>query len=116
MLVAAGALVAAVAATAAAREGVAFLLTTVVIVAAVVLLFGSLFPDVMPSSTDAANSLTTANASSTPYTLKVMTWVAVGLTPFVLLYQGWTYWVFRQRISSSHMPAASGLSPLARRI
>ena len=115
VLVAAGALVAAVAATAAAREGIAFLLTTVVIVAAVVLLFGSLFPDVMPSSTDAANSLTTANASSTPYTLKVMTWVAVGLTPFVLLYQGWTYWVFRQRISSSHMPAASGLSPLARR-
>lgn len=115
VVVAAAALAGAVAATAAAREGVAFILTTVVIVAAVVLLFGSLFPDVMPSSTDAANSLTTANASSTPYTLKVMTWVAVGLTPFVLLYQGWTYWVFRQRISSAHIPAQGGLSPLARR-
>ena len=77
------------------------------------LLFGSLFPDVMPSSTDVANSLTTANASSTPYTLKVMTWVAVGLTPFVVLYQGWSYWVFRQRISISHLPAASGLSAFA---
>jgi cytochrome d ubiquinol oxidase subunit II len=113
--VAAAALVGAVAATAAVREGTAFVLTTVVIVAAVVLLFGALFPNVMPSSTDAANSPTTANASSTPYTLAVMTWVAVILTPFVLLYEGWSYWVFRQRVSSSHVPAAVGLSPYGRR-
>lgn len=113
VVVAAAALVAAVAATREGREGVAFVLTSVTIVSAVVLLFGSLFPDVMPSSTDVANSLTTANASSTPYTLKVMTWVAVGLTPFVVLYQGWSYWVFRQRISTSHLPAASGLSAFA---
>ena len=111
--VAAAALAAAVAATREGREGVAFVLTSVTIVSAVVLLFGSLFPDVMPSSTDVANSLTTANASSTPYTLKVMTWVAAGLTPFVVLYQGWSYWVFRQRISTSHLPAASGLSAFA---
>ncbi len=115
VLVAAGALVGAVVATSATREGLAFVLTSVVIVAAVVLIFGSLFPDVMPSSTDAANSLTTTNASSTPYTLKVMTWVAVGLTPFVLLYQGWTYWVFRQRLSAHHLPPAGGLLPLPRR-
>lgn len=115
MVAAAAALALAVAATAAAREGVAFVLTTVVIVAAVVLLFGSLFPDVMPSTTDVANSLNTTNASSTPYTLKVMTWVAAGLTPFVLLYQGWTYWVFRRRISSAHIPAQGGLSPFVRR-
>ena len=115
VVVAAAVLVGAVAATAAVREGTAFVLTTVVIVAAVVLLFGALFPNVMPSSTDAANSLTTANASSTPYTLKVMTWVAVILTPFVVLYEGWSYWVFRQRVSSSHVPAAIGLSPFGRR-
>ena len=114
VVVAAAALVAAVAATREGREGVAFVLTSVVIVSAVVLLFGSLFPDVMPSSTDVANSLTTANASSTPYTLRVMTWVALGLTPFVVLYQGWSYWVFRQRISTTHLPAASGLSAFAR--
>ncbi len=113
VVVAAAALVAAVAATREGREGVAFVLTSVTIVSAVVLLFGSLFPDVMPSSTDVVNSLTTANASSTPYTLKVMTWVAVGLTPFVVLYQGWSYWVFRQRISTSHLPASSGLSAFA---
>ena len=115
VVVAAAALAGAVAATAEAREGVAFVLTTAVIVAAVVLLFGSLFPDVMPSTTDVANSLNTTNASSTPYTLKVMTWVAAGLTPFVLLYQGWTYWVFRRRISSAHIPAQGGLSPFVRR-
>ena len=60
----------------------------------------------MPSSTDPAFNLTTTNASSTPYTLKVMTWVAVVLTPLVLLYQGWTYWVFRQRLTTAHVPPA----------
>ena len=110
------ALAGAVVATRAAREGLAFALTSVVIVAAVVLMFGSLFPNVMPSSTDPAGSLTIDNASSTPYTLTVMTWVAVLLTPLVLLYQGWTYWVFRQRISSSHVPSASGLSPSTRSV
>jgi cytochrome d ubiquinol oxidase subunit II len=73
----------------------------------VALLFGSLWPDVMPSSTNPAFSLTVDNASSTAYTLKVMTWVAVILTPFVLLYQGWTYWVFRRRIGVEDIPAAA---------
>lgn len=89
------------------REGQGFALTVVVIVAAVALLFGSLWPDVMPSSTNPAFSLTVDNASSTAYTLKVMTWVAVILTPFVLLYQGWTYWVFRRRIGVEDIPAAA---------
>jgi cytochrome d ubiquinol oxidase subunit II len=89
------------------REGQGFALTVVVIVAAVALLFGSLWPDVMPSSTNPAFSLTVDNASSTAYTLKVMTWVAVILTPFVVLYQGWTYWVFRRRIGVEDIPAAA---------
>jgi cytochrome d ubiquinol oxidase subunit II len=50
------------------------------------------------------------NAASTPYTLKVMTWVAVFFTPLVLLYQGWTYWVFRKRISTSSIPEHTGLT------
>ena len=58
----------------------------------------------MPSSTDAAFNLTTTNASSTHYTLVVMTVVAVLITPFVLAYQAWTYWVFRKRISVHHIP------------
>ena len=44
------------------------------------------------------------NASSTPYTLKVMTWVAVVMTPIVLVYQAWTFWVFRRRIGAEDLP------------
>ncbi len=72
-------------------------------------LFGALYPDVMPSTTNAAYSLTTTNASSTHYTLVIMTWVAVVFTPLVLLYQGWTYWVFRRRIAVEHLPPYEGL-------
>ncbi|HWV26942.1 MAG TPA: cytochrome d ubiquinol oxidase subunit II [Aeromicrobium sp.] len=87
------------------RDGWAFAGTTVTIGALVVLLFTALFPDVMPSSLDAAWSLTTTNAAATPYTLKIMSWVAVVFTPLVLLYQGWSYWVFRRRIGVHHIPA-----------
>ena len=59
----------------------------------------------MVSSLDPAWSLTTTNAASTPYTLKIMSWVAVVFTPIVLLYQSWTYWVFRRRIGVQHIPA-----------
>ena len=96
---AAVALVGAIVANRLRREGWAFIGTALTIVFAVVALFVALFPDVMPSSTDPANSLTTTNAASTPYTLSIMTVVAVLFTPLVLLYQGWTYWVFRRRVS-----------------
>ena len=98
---AAVALLAAVAAAARSREGWAFAFTAITIAAAVATLFGDLWPDVLPSSTAAAYSLTVANASSAHYTLMVMTWVALIFTPVVLAYQGWTYWVFRKRLSSS---------------
>jgi len=109
VVVAAGALVVLVVAARGRREGLAFVASAVAIVAAVVLIFGSMWPDVMPA-TDPANSLTVTNASSTHYTLTVMTWVAVILTPLVLLYQGWTYWVFRKRISAEHIPESIGLT------
>jgi cytochrome d ubiquinol oxidase subunit II len=92
-------LVGALAANRLGREGWAFGGSAATIALAVVALFVALFPDVMPSSTNAAYSLTVENASSTPYTLTIMTWVAVIFTPLVVLYQGWTYWVFRRRIS-----------------
>lgn len=88
----------------AGREGVAFAGTFATIALAVAGLFVALFPDVMPSSIDAAYSLTTENASATDYTLKVMTIVAAIFTPLVLMYQGWSYWVFRKRISVRHIP------------
>jgi len=54
---------------------------------------------VMPSSIDPAFDLTIYNAASTNTTLTVMTVVALIFTPIVLLYQGWTYWIFRRRLT-----------------
>ncbi len=82
------------------REGWAFVGTALTIALAVAALFSALFPDVLPSTTNAAYSLTTTNASSTTYTLSIMTGVAVVFTPIVLIYQGWTYWIFRKRVAS----------------
>ena len=61
-------------------------------------IFTSLYPRVMVSSTDFSNSLTVDGASSAHYTLAVMSVVALIATPVVLLYQGWTYYVFRARL------------------
>ena len=105
--VAAVALVAALGANRRGREGWAFLGMAVTLATAVATLMLALYPDVMPSSTNEAFSLTTENASSTPYTLKIMTWVAVVFTPVVLGYQAWTYWVFRKRIGVEHIPPVS---------
>ena len=89
-------------------EGWAFALMAATIALAVLTLFASLFPDVMPASNDPANSLTIENASSTPYTLQVMSWTALIAMPVILLYQGWSYWVFRKRIGRAHIEGAQG--------
>lgn len=99
-LLAAVALVGALLANRLGREGWAFLGTALTIGLAVTTLFVTLYPNVMPSSTDPAFSLTIENASSTDYTLTIMTVVAIVFVPLVLLYQGWTYWVFRRRVSA----------------
>ncbi|MGC4790326.1 cytochrome d ubiquinol oxidase subunit II [Micromonospora sp. DT178] len=98
------ALLGGLAAARARREGWAFTGTAVAIALAVATLFAALFPNVLPSTGDVAGTLTATNAASTPYTLKIMTWVAVVFTPIVLAYQGWTYWVFRKRIGVAHIP------------
>ena len=105
-VVAALLLVAGIAAAYVGREGISFAGTFGAIALAVGGLFLALFPDVMPSTTDAAYSLTTTNAAATAYTLKIMTWVAVVFTPIVIGYQAWTYWVFRKRIGTHHIPTA----------
>ncbi|MET7323061.1 cytochrome d ubiquinol oxidase subunit II [Streptomyces sp. NPDC005549] len=107
LVVAVVALIAALTANQAGREGWAFALSGVTIVAAVAMLFLTLFPNVMPSTLNADWSLTVTNASSSAYTLKIMTWLAVIATPVVLLYQGWTYWVFRKRIGTQHLADAA---------
>jgi cytochrome d ubiquinol oxidase subunit II len=107
--IAALSLIGVIGATRVRREGWAFVLSALAIIGAVVLIFGSMFPDVMPSSIDPAYSLTIDNASSTDYTLTIMTWVALVLTPLVLGYQGWTYWVFRKRLTTAAIPPHAGL-------
>ncbi len=91
-------------------DGWAFVSAMVVVAAVVALLFGSLFPNLVPSTLNPQWSLTISNASSTPYTLKIMTWAALIFAPLVMLYQGWTYWVFRKRVSADRIPASVGLS------
>ncbi|WP_330260069.1 cytochrome d ubiquinol oxidase subunit II [Streptomyces murinus] len=103
LIVAVLALLAALAANQAGRDGWAFALSGLTVVAAVAMLFLTLFPEVMPSLLNADWSLTVTNASSTPYTLKIMTWCAGIATPIILIYQGWTYWVFRNRIGTQHI-------------
>jgi cytochrome d ubiquinol oxidase subunit II len=88
-------------------EGWAFGLGALTIVSAVLALWFALFPFAMPSTTEPAYSLTIENASSTDYTLTIMSWAALIFLPLVLLYQGWTYWIFRKRITRSHIEAAS---------
>ena len=82
------------------REGWAFLMTALTIAFSTITIFMGLYPRVMVSSTNPDWSLTIYNASSSPYTLKTMTIIAIIFVPIVLAYQAWSYWVFRKRIST----------------
>ncbi|HEY5659746.1 MAG TPA: cytochrome d ubiquinol oxidase subunit II [Gaiellaceae bacterium] len=108
------ALIAAVALLAAAflvraRSGWAFVLTALGTVAAVATLFTSLYPRVMVSDPNFGNSLTVSGAASAHYTLAVMSIVALIAMPGVLLYQGWTYHVFRRRVGAEEAQAERAL-------
>jgi cytochrome d ubiquinol oxidase subunit II len=81
-------------------EGWAFVMTALHIVLTQVTFFTLMFPRVMISSTNPAYSLTIYNASSSQYTLTVMSIVALIFVPIVLAYQGWTYYMFRRRITA----------------
>ena len=80
------------------RNGRAFAMTGLGTIALVATLFTSLYPRVMVSSPGFENSLTVDGAASSRYALTVMSVVAVIFVPMVLLYQGWTYYVFRRRV------------------
>ncbi len=80
--------------------GWAFIMMALTILLSTLTTFLILFPRVMVSSINPDYSLTIYNASSTPYTLTVMTIIALIFTPIVLAYQAWTYWVFRKRVEA----------------
>ena len=86
-----------------ARSGAAFAATAVATVSLVATLFTSLYPRVMVSSPDFENSLTVDGAASSHYALSVMSVVALIFVPLVLLYQGWTYYVFRKRVGGPEL-------------
>jgi cytochrome bd-type quinol oxidase subunit 2 len=81
------------------RDGAAFIATCATMAAVVVSLFAELYPRVMVSSLGAANDLTVSGSASSSYALVVMTVTLALLLPVVLVYQGWTYHVFRNRLS-----------------
>lgn len=85
------------------KVGWAFIFNGLTILLFTVSLFWGLFPRVMISSLNPQWSLTIYNASSSPYTLKIMTIIALTMVPIVLLYQGWTYWVFRKRVTEKDL-------------
>jgi cytochrome d ubiquinol oxidase subunit II len=80
------------------RHGWAFAMTSLTIALSAATVAIGLYPRLMVSSLNPAWSLTIYNASSSPYTLRVMTIVALVFVPIILLYQGWSYWIFRKRI------------------
>src|SRR5205814_4568893 len=96
-------------------DGWAFISSGVAIAATIGQIFIALYPNVMVSSTNAAYNLTVNNASSGHYALVVMTVVAVLLLPIVLLYQGWSFHVFRRRVATPESPGepagARGATP-----
>ncbi|MCV2488134.1 cytochrome d ubiquinol oxidase subunit II [Geodermatophilus sp. YIM 151500] len=94
------------------REARAFAGWAAVLLASAATVFGAAYPVVLPSTVDPAFDLTVAAASVSDYTLTVMTWVAAVGLPVVLVYQTWTYWVFRRRLTAEpeheHAPGTAG--------
>lgn len=85
------------------RHGWAFIMTSLTIVLAAIAIGVGAFPNVMISSLNPAWNLTVQNASSSPYSLTVMSWIALSIVPIVILYQSWNYWVFKQRVQAHHL-------------
>lgn len=106
--------IAAAAAWAMARkgaEGKAFLALGAFLVLGTASIFGAVFPVVLPSTLNSAFDLTISNASSSDYTLGLMSIVAAFGLPLVIAYQAWTYWVFRRRVSADYIPEAHSFLP-----
>ncbi|WP_407855221.1 cytochrome d ubiquinol oxidase subunit II [Enterococcus hailinensis] len=83
------------------KELLAFLASGFTMLALVALLFSGLFPRVLISSIP-GNDLLIQHASSSPYTLRIMSYISLTILPFVLAYTAWTYYIFRKRIKHPH--------------
>lgn len=96
------------------REGWSFIGLGVFLLGGARAIFWSVYPVVLPSTLSPAFDLTVSNASSSEYTLGVMSIVALVGVPLVLAYQAWTYWVFRKRVSGEHIPSTRPVEPAVR--
>ncbi|MDQ0869629.1 cytochrome d ubiquinol oxidase subunit II [Arthrobacter sp. V1I9] len=92
-------------------EGKAFIALGAFLALGMASIFGAVFPVVLPSTLNEAFDLTVSNASSSDYTLGLMSVVAAFGLPLVIAYQAWTYWVFRRRVSAAHIPEAHTFLP-----
>ena len=110
------ALVAAIRTLVQGRFGWSFAASGLVAVLVPVFVFACLWPNVLPANNGAKFSLTADVASSSHYTLTVMTIVALIFTPVVLAYQAWTYWVFRARVGVPVDKGGAGLTGRARQV
>lgn len=81
------------------RHGWAFAASGANLALSIITIFSGLYPRLVISNLNPDWSLTIHNASSSPYTLQVMSVIALIFVPIVLMYQGWTYWVFRKRVT-----------------
>ncbi|MCL4560487.1 MAG: cytochrome d ubiquinol oxidase subunit II [Chloroflexi bacterium] len=81
-------------------DGWAFGMTCLTTIFSSATIFMEMFPRVMISRLNPEWSLTIYNASSSPYTLEVMSIIALIFLPVVLIYEGWSYWVFRKRLTA----------------
>jgi cytochrome d ubiquinol oxidase subunit II len=93
------------------HDGLSFASSAVAIAAMVGSIFIDLYPNVMISSTNAAYNLTVSNSASGNYALTVMTVVAVIFFPLVLVYQGWSFHVFRARLKSPSAESDPSVTP-----
>lgn len=96
------------------REGWSFIGFGTLLVAGASAIFYSVYPVVLPSTLDPEFSLTVSNASSSDYTLGVMSVVALVSVPFILAYQAWSYWVFRKRLTADAIPQVAVVVPAVR--
>ena len=85
------------------RSGLAFVASIFAILCVTVMVFATMFPNVLISTLNPLWNLTIYNACSSPYTLKIMTIVALTLVPIVLIYQGWSFWMFRKRVTKNDL-------------
>ncbi|RDZ14256.1 cytochrome d ubiquinol oxidase subunit II [Priestia megaterium] len=86
------------------KDGRAFAMSGLILILSISSIFAGLFPTVLVSSINESYSLTIHNAASGNYSLKIMSYAAIALLPFVLGYQIWSYYVFRKRVDhKEHM-------------